>query len=153
VKNHCELVGSEVLTAVTMKKTISWDILPSPAEFRHYFRGLYCFNPEANYIPARSWQLPGFLSNLEVFTKPVSTHRAGIVPSDIAKGRPNPTTGIPAHCLVEHMTVLNVILVSPNNHEAQPQPTSQNLHSSFGSEFWLLPSCPIPSRICLLACF
>jgi hypothetical protein len=39
--SYCELIGFEVLTTVTMDRTISLDATPSPVVHR-YFKGTYC---------------------------------------------------------------------------------------------------------------
>jgi hypothetical protein len=72
------------------------------------------------------------------FTQPVSTHMVGIVPSDMTEGMPNLTSDKPTQCLADHLTVPNVTVVLPNNHNAPPSLTNQafsNLHGSFGSGF------------------
>jgi hypothetical protein len=66
--NHCELVGFEVLTAVTMKRTMLWDATPSPIVHR-YFRGTHYLHIQGHHKPselsARSRQFPSLLFDLE----------------------------------------------------------------------------------------
>lgn len=67
------------------------------------------------------------------FTQPVSTHMV-----DMTEGRPNLTSDKPTHSSADHLTVLHVTIVLPNNQDAPPQPNNKafsNLHGSFGSEF------------------